>query len=60
VKVTRTQEVGFHPRAQCQLCPEKWDQGVETLTSAKRHVAQTGHSVMVTRETLSLYERTES
>jgi hypothetical protein len=68
VKVTRTNHVVLHPRAEClgdnpdpdveTNCSEEWDYGLNTLNLIKAHIkARPTHQVVVIHETRSLYQR---
>lgn len=54
-RVVRTVSVDLNPQAQCQECPDNWTSHPDTLPSVKAHVQRTGHEVLVTRSTRSVY-----
>lgn len=66
-RVVRQTEIHYNPRAEClgndpdpdapSNCARKWPAGGLTLVAVKNHVKQTGHQVLVVRETRSLYGR---
>jgi hypothetical protein len=64
-RVMRTLHVNLYPRADCRgtaqgdaesNCGRTWPPHLTTLSRVKDHVKHTGHAVLVTRETRSLYE----